>query len=65
MQILSNSAGQVEWGLVLAIVFIVIGVGNLVTLYTLARYLRRRERDKQRHSEKAAGRDRGQGDGRR
>jgi hypothetical protein len=55
----------VEWGLVLAIVFIVIGVGNLVTLYTLARYLRRRERDKQRHSEKAAGRDRGQGDGRR
>jgi high-affinity nickel permease len=47
----------VEWRLVLAVVFIVIGVGNLVTLYTLARFFRRRERHKQHHSEKAAGRD--------
>jgi high-affinity nickel permease len=65
MQIVSNSGSQVGWGLVLAIVFIVIGVGNLVTLYTLARYFRRRAQDRQRHSEKAVGRDRDQGDGRR
>jgi hypothetical protein len=62
MQIISDSAGQVEWGLVLAVVFIIIGVGNLLTLYTLARHFRRREQDRQRHSEEAAGRDRDQGD---
>ncbi len=65
MQLLSGSAGHTEWGLVLAVVFILIGAGNLLTLYTLARYFRRRERDRRRHGDKTDRQDPGQREGRR
>jgi len=42
---MSDEGGGFQLGLLLAIAFIAIGVGNLAALVHLARYLNRRERN--------------------